>query len=293
MPRLSVILPARNAEDTVGLAVSSTLRAMPKDSELLVLDDGSTDGTASAALAAGNDDTRLRVESHPPSGGITPALNWLIANTDSDLVARMDADDISAPWRFKLSLPYMKKTDILFNQVRELHGEKASFPLPLGISPQVFPLYLLLSNPVSHPTMLATRAILDRVGGYRQVPSEDYDLWVRAALEGARLRRTAMWGLDYRMHEGQITASESWRNASWQDPELGAAFSQLAQQVVGEPMSRIVSMSALPADERAIQLRRARDLITPHINNAPLAHKLLLRRRLNQRIDLANTSARD
>lgn len=50
MPRLSVILPALNAEDTVARAVSSTLRALPADAELVVLDDGSTDDTANRAV---------------------------------------------------------------------------------------------------------------------------------------------------------------------------------------------------------------------------------------------------
>ena len=58
MPELSVILPARNAEDTIARAVSSTLAAMSADAELIVADDGSTDDT-SHALEAVQADGRM------------------------------------------------------------------------------------------------------------------------------------------------------------------------------------------------------------------------------------------
>ena len=102
MPELSVLLPARNAAGTIGRAVASTLRAMPSDSELVVGDDSSTDATAERAQEAAAGDPRLRVlPIAPGEGGVARVLGQLMAATDSSLVGRMDADDVSLRGRFR------------------------------------------------------------------------------------------------------------------------------------------------------------------------------------------------
>src|SRR4051794_10401516 len=97
MPRLSVIVPAFNAAGTIASAIRSTTRALPRDAEVVVLDDGSADGTADAVRAL--DDARVRVISRP-NRGVAVTLNDLLDATDSELVARMDADDLVLPGRF-------------------------------------------------------------------------------------------------------------------------------------------------------------------------------------------------
>ena len=82
MPHMTVLLPALNAEETIGTAVASTLRGMPKDARLYVLDDGSTDATAEKAREAGTRrgvvDKRLTVVSRPPSGSLANALTSML-----------------------------------------------------------------------------------------------------------------------------------------------------------------------------------------------------------------------
>ncbi|MFV8381452.1 glycosyltransferase family 2 protein [Corynebacterium hindlerae] len=296
MPKLSVILPARNAATTVAQAVSSTLRALPDDAELVVLDDGSTDTTAAAALRAGErfqgPNSRLKVVSRPASGGIAHALNWLIDNTDSEYIARMDADDLSAPWRFRTALPALQRgNDVVFQQVAFLSGKVVKPQPPLGIPSEVFPLYLLLTNPVSHPTMVATRAALSKVGGYRHVPAEDYDLWIRCAVAGLHLQRQPLWGLAYRVHPAQITASHQWRTASWTNPEQAAAYAQLATRVVGAPTERLVSAALLPVDKRAAALERAERYLGKTISTMPQPHRMLLQRKLRTKLSWARQFA--
>lgn len=289
MPRLSVILPARNAEDTVARAVSSTLRALPSDAELVVLDDGSTDNTADRAVEGGTSkgvvDKRLRVESEDTPGGIATALNWLLEHTDSAIVARMDADDVSLPTRFRAELRALDNgDDYVFPQVVNATGRKLSPAAPVPIPPTVFPLHLLLTNPVSHPAMVARRHALDAVGGYREVPAEDYDLWMRAALDGASLRRMATWGLLYSQHPGQITASESWRNSSWRNPVQAEVFTKLSQQLTGVALQRIVAIALTPSDERTRLLAEFERAITPVIARVPAPHRQFLQRKLRGRL---------
>lgn len=288
VPELTVLLPARNAAGTIGTAVRSTLRALPSDAQLFVLDDGSTDSTAEEALEAGCHrgglDPRLVVESRPASGGLPNALNWMLQHTDSTLVGRMDADDISLPWRFRSQLAAMGRgIDMVFSQVLPMKGKLARFALPAGIPPEAFGLHLLLTNPVSHPTMLATRDALERAGGYRQVPAEDYDLWLRAAAGGARIRRLGVFGLAYRFHPGQITASTAWRHSSWHNPEQAEAFGDLAEKLLGVRLERIVAIAHKNPAEKEQALAHFQRAITPAIARVSGPQRLLLTRRLAER----------
>ena len=288
MPDLSVVMPARNAAADVAHAVSSTLRALPRDAELVVLDDGSSDTTSQEVLkgAGGADapDPRLRLLRRPPSGGITPALTTLLAETDSRLVARMDADDVCLPWRFRTTLRRLDRgCDLVFSQVVNIVERRPVPEVPVGIPPRAFPLHLLLTNPVSHPTAIARRELIDRVGGYRAVPAEDYDLWLRCATAGARIRRVGVWGLLYRIHPGQITASEQWRRSSWEDSLQAEAFADLSEELVGVRLPRLVSLSLLPGPAREEGLERFRASVLPAIEALGGVQARFLRRRLDAR----------
>ncbi|GAB3701065.1 glycosyltransferase family 2 protein [Corynebacterium nasicanis] len=288
MPHLTVLLPARNAAATIATAVSSTLRALPADAVLHVLDDGSTDATAERALAAGTRkgvvDPRLRVDSRPGAGGLAHALNGMLAETDSAVVARMDADDITLPWRFATSLPALRRgTDVVFTQIMRSTGRTLVPGAPLGIGPQAFPLHLLLTNPVSHPTMVGRREALERVGNYRAVPAEDYDLWLRLAAAGVGLRRLPLSALIYRHHPQQITADPEWARRSWHDPLQAEAFADLSEQLTGARLPRLVTLAHLAPEERESALQTFRERLLTAIDNAPPTARPLLRHRLRER----------
>lgn len=283
MPELTVILPARNAEQTVRGAVTSTLKALPKDAELVVLDDGSTDGTSEILQAVR--DRRLRVINGAGSGGVAPALNTLLEKTDSRLVARMDADDICLPWRFHTTLPAFEQgVDVVFSPVIELHGKRLAPGLLMPIPPEIFGLHLLLSNPVSHPTMIARRSSLEEAGGYRHVPSEDYDLWLRLVAAGAGLRRVTWWGLLYRIHDSQITASIKWRTRSWTSPEQAEAFADASEQIVGQRLSRLVQIPEMPSGQARAALSEFERAVAPVIARIPGMQGGFLRSKLRKRL---------
>lgn len=286
MPELSVLLPARNAEATVHRAVTSTLRAMPRDAELVVLDDGSTDSTA--AVVRSVRDPRLRLIEGQGSGGVANALDLLLDRTDSDLVARMDADDVSLPWRFRTTLPALDRdADVVFSPVIAWNGRtpwSARPGVPVPISPEAFGLHLLMTNPVSHPTMLARRSVLEAAGGYRDAPSEDYDLWLRLAADGVPARRVATWGLLYRVHPDQVTASADWRRESWDSPEQAMAFADAAERLTGRRLNRLVRIPSLDPREREEALAEYEAAVRPLVAGFPGLQGAFLRRRLEQRL---------
>ena len=228
-------MPVRNGMPFLPQAVRSTLAAMPQDAELVVLNDGSHDGTADFLCSLR--DRRLRVEHRALPGGVAAGLNSLLRLTDSEHVARMDADDICLPWRFTLQSRSLRRVDLVFSSVVFMNGKGRLIrpDLPGQINSRAVPLHLLLGNCLVHPTMYANRACLESLGGYRQTAAEDYDLWLRAAYAGLRIIRTATPGLLYRKHKAQLSATGGWLGQS-EDPLLDDSYQALLEQLVG-PLS--------------------------------------------------------
>lgn len=292
MPELSVILPARNAENTIGRALTSTLRALPADSELFVLDDGSTDGTAD--VVAGIRDRRLRLESAPSGLGVSRGLNHLLGATDSDLVARMDADDLCLPWRFREQRRALRRhgTDVCFSTVVEWRppSPRPFVKAPVPLSRQSFPLHLLLGNPVAHPAMMARRSALEAVAGYREVPAEDFDLWLRLATAGHSIERLGTPGLLYRLHSNQVTASSAWRSRSWGDSTVNEAYEQLSLRLLGQRLRRIVHVLAddtATIDDFELLLQHLEDGLTSAAASLRPSQRRVLLARLSGRLALA------
>jgi len=98
MPEISVLLPVRDGERTLALAVLSVLEQTFGDFELLVLDDGSVDASADIALAFA--DSRVRLLRDGIGRGLAARLNQGITMAAGRYIARMDADDVCFPDRF-------------------------------------------------------------------------------------------------------------------------------------------------------------------------------------------------
>jgi hypothetical protein len=237
-PAISVIVPARDAAATIGLALRSTLRALPDDARVFVRSDGSTDETASRVRAVG--DRRVTLVDGDSSIGVAASLNQLLDLVETPLVARMDADDVTLPRRFRRQVPRVLGggDDIVFSTTVSWFPDRAPHrrlrpPRPFAVSAAAAPVLLLLENGFSHPTMTARTEVLRSLGGYRPLPSEDFDLWVRAALGGVRLSRLAEPGLLWRRHDGQVTRDPAWEAARLADDRCITALEELAARQLG------------------------------------------------------------
>ena len=207
---VTVLLPVFNGGRHLSAAVQSILDQTYPDFELLVVDDGSTDG--SAQLLDALTDPRVRVI-HQDNQGLVSALNTGLAQAKHPLVARMDADDMSLPRRLELQVTHLRAhpevaavgccfevIDEALETVRYVHTAGSS-------AYQKRRLYF--RNVLAHSGMTFRRdAVLD-VGGYRDVgPAEDYDLWARLAVryEIESLPQTL---LRYRDNPAGISAAAS------------------------------------------------------------------------------------
>jgi glycosyltransferase involved in cell wall biosynthesis len=208
MPELAVLLCARDAAATVGRAVTSTLRALPRDAELRVLDDGSRDATTDVVASIA--DPRIRLARAASGIGYASARQRLLDESDSEVVAIMDADDVTLPWRFQVQARELGRADVLFSPIvsfgRRLRDFRPSLPVP--VTTATSPLLLMLGGLFSHPTMYARRSALTAVGGYRPgAVAEDYDLQLRLAADGRMIRRGAVPVLAYRRHPAQTSTN--------------------------------------------------------------------------------------
>ncbi|PXX03202.1 glycosyltransferase family 2 protein [Mycolicibacterium moriokaense] len=262
MDQLTVLLPARNAEATVGKAIASVLRGLPDDAKVLVLDDASEDRTPDVIKNLARKDRRVAMISTTSASGVAGALNILLEACETALIARMDADDITLPWRFAVQMRELAKhnLDMVFMPSIQFGPSRTAVrpQPPIGAGPTAVPYELLTTNTLLHPTLVGRRSTIVAAGGYRTVPAEDWDLFMRMALRGDRLARTSMPGLLYRRHVGQVTQTEAWRTRPV-DSAIASVHDDLADELIGCGRSSYAALSGATAD--SAQLASALDVL--------------------------------
>lgn len=226
-------MPARNAERTIGEALRSTLRDMPADAELIVLDDASSDSTL--AIASSTGDSRVRVETAAERLGVALAAERLLATATGEYVARMDSDDVCLPGRFRAELAAIERGNDLVFSTFQVIGAGLRRPVPpIAFGPRAARLALLLDCPYPHSTSLGRASALRAAGGYRAgAIAEDFDLWLRAAASGATMVRLARPTVLIRKSATQVTAAIGWRESLAYDPVLERSYQELTQLVWG------------------------------------------------------------
>jgi glycosyltransferase involved in cell wall biosynthesis len=188
-PAVSVIMPVHNGEAWLGQSVASVLSQDYADFELLIVDDGSDDGTAHILEKFVKMDGRVR-NVHQPAQGITAALNRAIAEARAPYLARLDADDRAMRERLGRQHAFMQAHPeiVLLGsgaEVIDQSGAVIGHALPPTDGAELARI-LGRTNPFVHSTVMMRTTIVRKLGGYRPVfqAAEDYDLWLRMAEVG-------------------------------------------------------------------------------------------------------------
>lgn len=182
-PAVSVLMAAHNEERYIQEAIRSVLSQSFPDFELILIDDASTDGTAEKIAAFS--DQRIKVIRNATCLGLTQSLIVGMAMAKGSLIARLDADDVSAPQRFDQQVTAFRK-----NPALGLLGSQATCIDPAGIpcgsryvpsSDLAIRWRSLLDTPFIHPSVMFRSDIYARAGGYNPEfhTAQDYDLWRR------------------------------------------------------------------------------------------------------------------
>ncbi|MDR3466436.1 MAG: glycosyltransferase [Xanthobacteraceae bacterium] len=209
VPLVSVIMPARNAGRFLDSAIRSVLDQSLPDFELLVVDDGSDDDTRAICQHLARSDARVMVSTNP-GRGLVDALNHGLHSARGRYVARMDADDISLPGRFKRQVdlldanPGIAVVGSWADIIDEAGATLGAMTPPTD--PEAVRIELMHRSCIVHPSAMIRAETIRRVGGYRRafIGCEDYDLWLRIS-EVAGLANLGEVLLLYRMHDEQVT----------------------------------------------------------------------------------------
>ena len=186
--RVSILLPVRDAAGTLPAAIASLDAQTVEDREIVVIDDGSVDGSPGILRDWARRDARVHVHPTPPRG-IAAALATGLERCRAPVVARMDADDVAHPERLAAQLAALEAAPsrVLVGCRVEVVGEPPGpgmlryaewldgIRTPADVAREIY-----VECPIAHPTFCFRRAAVEELGGYRvgDFP-EDYDLLLR------------------------------------------------------------------------------------------------------------------
>jgi GT2 family glycosyltransferase len=191
-PLFSICMPACNAERTVSEAIQSVLAQSCKDWELVIVDDGSTDGTAELARAFAERDPRVHVISQE-NMGCGPARGVAVTHARAPLLCRLDADDLYLPAYLDTMRRFIDAHPgfdiyacngwrLYADGSRRIYHDGPGFRRVVSLTTED-----LLRESLIFTTAVFSRRAYQLAGGMRPgVYCEDYDFWLRAMSAGAR-----------------------------------------------------------------------------------------------------------
>ena len=191
---VSVIMSTYNeSEDYIRASVGSILQQTLKELELIiVIDNPENEQAVKTVSAFAESDGRVVVLRNEKNLGLVRSLNKAIAAAKGEVLARMDADDISLPQRLERQLAFMKRegADIVgaVTQYIDANGKATEGSHRYRTEEQLLKA-LQFENGLCHPTWMVRREVYEQLGGYRDIDScEDYDFILRALEKGFRIQ---------------------------------------------------------------------------------------------------------
>jgi len=245
-----VIIPTHNRADVLGRAIASVLEQTWTDLELFVVDDGSTDDTAS--VLAEFDDPRL-TGMHQENKGVSAARNLGIAASSGRLIALLDSDDYWLPDKLEKQVRFLAESGLAICQTDEIwirNGTRVN-PRVKHIKPAGWfferSLELCLISP---SCVMFSRDLWDELGPFdERLPAcEDYSLWLRVGVRHA---------------VGLVPESLTVKSGGHAD--------QLSRRIIGLDLYRIYAMldllrsMELRAGQRALAVAALREKVRRYV----------------------------
>lgn len=248
VPKISIILPTRNASATLADAVESILEQTCPHWELIAINDGSTDDTPALLNAFASRDPRIQVL-HTDGMGIARALSYGLEHASAPFIARMDADDFCHCERLEKQLSFLQQNEhigVVASRVKFGGDPRAAQGLATYtrwtntlLSDSKIRLNRFVESPLIHPSVMFRKTLLAEHGGYREGHfPEDYELWLRwmqAGVSFAKLRETLLTWND---HSDRLTRTD--------DSHYGeTAFTQLKATYLATHLNQVLGTRKL------------------------------------------------
>ena len=225
MPRISILLPCRNAAAHLAAAIASIQQQTYTDYEVIAIDDGSSDATLDLLTGWAERDERVRVL--PGAGaGIVAALCQAAAAASGELLARMDADDVARPARLERQVTFLAQhpavgacgTRVRYfpDEIVRAGARRYEHWLNSLATPEQVDRDLFVECPIAHPALVMRRSVFDVAGGYQDHGwPEDYDLVLRMRATGALLANVPEVLLEWREGDTRLSRTAG-RYGEWQ-----------------------------------------------------------------------------
>jgi hypothetical protein len=201
-------MPVFNGARYLRASIENVLAQSFRDFELIIVDDGSTDGTATIARSYG--DPRVRLISHERNRGLSAALNHGLDAARAGLVARQDADDLSHPSRLATQYAFLSaRPDVALagSQAAAIDADgRRRAPIDRSLEHLSIRWYGLFDNPFIHTSVMFRRDVIRECGGFDAAfdpYSQDYALWIKV-MRAHPVANLPERLVTYRVHESSI-----------------------------------------------------------------------------------------
>ena len=212
--KVSVVMPVYNAERYLAAAVESVLGQTHRDFAFIIVNDGSTDGSADILRRYAERDSRIILIDQANQGG-GPARNQGIERAETPWVFQTDADDLMHPDRIERQLAFLQenpdvRVSSCFGYYIDDTGRRVGRITHDLTTREKFAWYLRTNKAIAimHPGIVFDRDTFLKTGGYRDIDkAQDVDLWNRITETGALLLVQPEFLVDMRIHKESITGS--------------------------------------------------------------------------------------
>lgn len=209
-PRIAVLLCAHNAERFIAQAIESILNQTYRDFEFVIVENGSNDNTWD--IIKSYDDPRIKTF-QTDIRQLTYNLNYGLRQTHAELIARMDADDISEPNRLEEQVRFLEQNpDVaVVGTAFKIFGEDTQDKtITMPVQDNTIRRCLPFRFCFCHPSVMFRKEIIEKAGGYKaQGTCQDLELWLRLSrnkkIQFANLKNTLV---KYRIHPDQIKGNK-------------------------------------------------------------------------------------
>lgn len=269
---ISVIIAIHKFQSYFNDALQSVLDQDYKAIEVLVVDD-SPDDRVQAVIERAADPRVSHVKGN--KHGLAGALNLGVRKAKGKYVARMDADDICMPERFRRQIEYItaNEIDICGSNIYNfgISHEKVQFPE----KDEEIKFSLLFSCPIAHPTVMARREVLEQYPyDIETSAAEDYELWTNLAQRGFRFGNCQDFLLHYRTHRAQASKL----NSNQLNNTIVVAKRYAGGYFKSDASRRFIELNCgLLRTYNSEEVREITDILTAEIKRRGLPGKILLR----------------
>ncbi len=215
MPDISVLLPCYNAAATLEETLTSLRAQSFSDFQVLCVDDGSTDETPAILKRWGKKDSRFIVVKKEHCG-VVQAANTGLSLCQAPIIIRMDADDRCHPERIQLQREYLlehPEIAVVASLVKGFPEDQIGEGFNLYyqwlnslVTHEDITREIFIESPIANPSAAFRKSWIQNLGGFQDHGwPEDYDLWLRFYLAGAKFAKIPQVLLEWREHPDRLT----------------------------------------------------------------------------------------